>query len=319
MSRGTISQREGVLIRAEAPDGKTAFSEAVILPYFGTETLEQSVKYVKGLNSQFNQQTIQSIPDEMFATRFALESAKWLLASEVTDGISQNKLAVSYLLRPEKNAAVADLLSAQKNGYSTFKCKIGLHPFLEEKKLVQLLLSHLSIGSSLRLDANGGLNFKTAQEWLKLAEHSAIEFIEQPLEPTQRDELMKLTEVSSTRIALDETVATSNELIELSELGWKGIFVVKPSRLGNLEKFLNWRSQSPREIVYSSALETSVGTELGLKLASLDLNNSRAIGYGVGQWFIEDSLYIHPESPTLKAGLITNTQLQQIFASCSQL
>ena len=72
MSRGNISSREGVVVRIDQ-----SFGEAVIMDYFGTETLEQSISFLKSLPENIDQDILEEIPhcNTNYATRCAIEYA----------------------------------------------------------------------------------------------------------------------------------------------------------------------------------------------------------------------------------------------------
>lgn len=73
MSRGIIDFREGIILRLETVDS-IAYSEVVVLDYFKTESLEESLKILASLPAKINAQDLQLIPQDYLATRFAFEA-----------------------------------------------------------------------------------------------------------------------------------------------------------------------------------------------------------------------------------------------------
>lgn len=320
MSRGTIEARDGVLLQFVNAGRPTALAEIVLLPYFGTETLEQSLSELRrisssALNGELDS-ALQTIPEGCFATRYALQSGLAFASDPRLN--TRKEITLSYLL-PTGAAASESIHLAFALGYRTFKWKIGIAPVAEEQAVFRRIcaeLKHLSANeqaAKLRLDANGGLTLDTAREWIDACAESAVEFIEQPLRPEDVDGVFKLHELSPVPIALDESVATVSDLVRWSELGWGGLFVVKPSRLGDLNRFFHWREAAKRKIVYSSALETSVGMEIALRVAASDSYNAFAGGFGVSHWFIDDGLNVHPDQATLVATAAGLHELQAVW------
>ena len=54
------------------------------------------------------------------------------------------------------------------------------------------------------------------------------------------------------------------------------------------EEFLDWRESSRCPLIYSTALETAVGTANSLAIASSDSKNQYALGFGVQPFFGKD-------------------------------
>ncbi len=138
----------------------------------------------------------------------------------------------------------------------------------------------------LRLDANGGLSIAESRIWLKIADEcQIIEFIEQPLPPSQWLEMLQLSQDFTTGIALDESVANLRQIEECYQQGWRGIFVIKPAITGSIQGLRNLWGKYPLDLVFSSVLETNIGRKAALRLAQEYPKKERALGFGVQQWF----------------------------------
>jgi O-succinylbenzoate synthase len=100
-----------------------------------------------------------------------------------------------------------------------------------------------------------------------------VEFLEQPCwsprtegEIAQRrsdDVLRGLAADRPTPIALDESIASEADIERWLGAGWRGVFVVKPSLLGNLPDALQRLQAARADVVFSSALETAIGAPAG--------------------------------------------------------
>ncbi|PSB29736.1 o-succinylbenzoate synthase, partial [filamentous cyanobacterium Phorm 46] len=145
----------------------------------------------------------------------------------------------------------------------------------------------------LRLDANGGLNYSQAETWLKTCDNIleipdysvSIEFLEQPLPITQFDEMLALSAVYKTAIALDESVANLDRIQECYNQGWRGIFVIKPAICGSPSQLRKFCQSHNIDAVFSSVFETQIGRQAALNLATELSLNSRALGFGTDDWF----------------------------------
>ena len=201
-------------------------------------------------------------------------------------------------LLPAGETAVSVLQMLWKQGFRTFKWKIGVAAIEEELQVFQLLvkaMNDLVDGEKalLRLDANGGLNYSQAETWLQACDNVLeipdflvnIEFLEQPLPITQFDEMLALSAVYKTPIALDESVANLDRIQECYNQGWRGIFVIKPAICGSPSQLREFCQTHNIDAVFSSVFETQIGRQAALNLATELSLNSRALGFGTDDWF----------------------------------
>jgi len=183
-----------------------------------------------------------------------------------------------------------------EQGFRTFKWKIGVEAIATELELLEALAQALPKPAKLRLDANGGLSTAQATQWLQACDaviepsnrDVVLEYIEQPLPIAQFQAMQDLNQRYRTPIALDESVATLQQLQACYENGWRGIFVIKPAIVGSPSRLRQFYQHHPIDAVFSSAFETAIGRQAGLRLAASLGNPDRALGYGTTHWF-EDS------------------------------
>jgi O-succinylbenzoate synthase len=277
--------REGIIIRLEAEDGRIGWGEIAPLPEFGSETLSAAILFCQSLENPLSINSIFSIPEQFPACQFAFESALEDLSIENQSRELEPK-KYSYLL--PTGAAVFpcldDILAA--NQTNTYKWKIGVNSLKQELNLFEKLITRLPREIKLRLDANGGLSITDSRIWLKIADESKIiEFIEQPLPPSQWLEMLQLSQDFTTGIALDESVANLRQIEECYQQGWRGIFVIKPAITGSIQGLRNLWGKYPLDLVFSSVLETNIGRKSALRLAQEYPRKERALGFGVQQWF----------------------------------
>ena len=273
-SHGKWEVREGIILSLTDNLGKTHWGEIAPISWFGTETVTQALNYCHQLPTEITTETICSIPDSLPACQFGFESA---LARGAQNS---NHLTYSGLLSAGE-AALQQWGKLWEQGYRTFKWKIGVYPIAEELEIFAAF-NQISKPVKLRLDANGGLTYDEANLWLQKSDSSKlIEFIEQPLGLEQFEQMQTLSNLYNTAIALDESVATFNQLQACYQRGWRGIFVIKPSIVGYPSRLRQFCQTYNIDAVFSSAFETEIGRQAALNLAVELANPNRAVGFGI--------------------------------------
>jgi o-succinylbenzoate synthase len=320
-NHGYWHMRQGVILRLKDETGKVGWGEIAPISWFGSETLEQALDFCCQLPDEITDKTIFSIPDNLPACQFGFESATWEMGgwgdgemgrwgNEENHFITPNSslltpnfplltpnssLSRYSALLPAGEAALSQWKALWREGYRTFKWKIAVSPPAQELEIFTLLTQALPIGAKLRLDANGGLSYEEANLWLEACDDinansqlpSEIEFIEQPLSVGQFEGMLELSDRYNTAIALDESVATLNQLKSCFQQGWRGIFVIKPGIVGSPSRLREFCQQHEIDTVFSSVFETAIARFAALELAA-ELSRNRALGFGVKHWFEEE-------------------------------
>ncbi len=283
-SHGLWSVREGLLVGLQQ-ESVIGWGEVAPLPWFGTETLEEAITFCNQLPLSLKQSDIFGIPDTFPACQFGLGSA-WDALTHPSPRPSYEPQNVSGLL-PAGEQACSSWSFLWGKGHRTFKWKIGVMGLEPELQIFQRLVAELPERTNLRLDANGGLTLAETQRWLENCDHITrinIEYLEQPLPADQFDAMHQLSRESQTSLALDESVATLQQLKHYHELGWLGIMVVKPAIAGYPQALSAFIQSHSIDAVFSSVFETELGRNATLKLAQ-DCGNRRAVGFGVEHLF----------------------------------
>ncbi len=279
---GLWQVRRGIILRLSDRQ-QTSWGEIAPLEAFGSESFEQALQFCRSL-TEIDDHEISRIPAHLSACRFGLESA-W---EGLNDSVLAKKLACSNLL-PTGSAATQAWQLLWNQGARTFKWKIGVAPIQQELANFEELVTALPSQAQLRLDANGGLNWDDANLWLQRCDRYGVEFLEQPLPPNQFDAMLQLSHHYQTPIALDESVATLEQLERCYELGWRGIFVVKAAIAGSPSRLRSFCKNHEIDIVWSSVFETAIAQRyIQNYLIPSVSTQERAIGFGVNHWFDDD-------------------------------
>lgn len=302
-SRGLWTVREGILVRLDRADGRSGFGEIAPLESFGTESFAGALAWCAGIASQPDAAGLREsaagsrgTPCCAAAITAALEA---LEETPPSAGAAERSLPVACLL-PTGAVALDAAARAADRGFATLKLKIGAADFAAESKLVNRLAERMPPGAKLRLDANGGLDCRTAARWLAAAQDWPVEFVEQPLPPEAGHDLLALANDHATPLALDESARTADDVKRWRDRGWRGVFVIKPALAGVPDALLGEIAIEPEAFVFSSALETDVGLAAGLRLA-FAAGITRALGFGVGGFFPDDGLGGGVDRPRLSA------------------
>ncbi|HLO49752.1 MAG TPA: o-succinylbenzoate synthase [Kamptonema sp.] len=302
-SQGLWSIRQGIIIRLVDETGKFSLGEIAPISWLGSESFEQALDFCCQLPARLNDEIIFSIPKELPACQFGFESVgeniKKSMQNVFTPWGNKIKNYQYSGLLPSGAAALQVWQTLWNQGYRTFKWKIGVGEIQEEFKIFEQLTKAIFQMESLaflRLDANGGLSYANACKWLQVCDNIRvddrfklnIEFIEQPLPVNQFEVILELRDRYSTPIALDESVATLNQMQECYQQGWRGIFVIKPCIAGSPLELRQFCQTYKIDTVFSSVFETKIGKQYALNLAAELSSNDRALGFGVNHWFEDD-------------------------------
>ncbi|MBW4472070.1 MAG: o-succinylbenzoate synthase [Stenomitos rutilans HA7619-LM2] len=294
-SYGCWTLREGMIVQLVNEAGAIGWGEIAPIPWFGSETLEQAVAFCHQLPSELSNDLIFSIPDAFPSCQFAFESAWEEVKHPHQHSTSELYPTPHSVLLPTGEAALTAWKPLWEKGFRTFKWKIGVQTIATELELLHTLARCLPAATKLRLDANGGLSLDDAARWLETCDAIVddpslpvtLEYFEQPLAVSQFQAMQNLSHCYRTPIALDESVATLQQLQVCYENGWRGIIVIKPAIVGSPFQLRQFCQARPIDAVFSSAFETVIGRQAGLRLATALGNLDRAMGYGTNHWFEE--------------------------------
>jgi o-succinylbenzoate synthase len=285
-SHGLWAVRSGIIVRLiDRVSGRSAAGEIAPIDWFGSESLAEAIEWCQSIGDNLTTTQIHQIPDTLPACQFGCGSAAIAFDSPP---VNISTLPTLSALLPTGAAAIDAWQRLAAQGYSTFKWKIGVAPIAEEIAIWQQLMAVLPSSSKLRLDANGGLTYPQTVQWLEQCDREPrIEFIEQPLAPDLISATIDLNRTFSTPIALDESVATFAKLQAVYHQGWRGIYTIKPGIAGFPWRLAGFITEHQLDVVFSSVLETSVGRSNAFELAA-GLNLTRAMGFGVENWFEDE-------------------------------
>lgn len=298
-ARGSLRQREMVLLRVRDEDGVMGLGEAVPLSLRGGATLAQVARELEGFAEH------QEAGELSAPARCAVETALMDLrgrraGKEAGKGEGDEAVPCNATLvagPPEEVAAAAEHWA--QDGFTTFKLKLGTETvisrveqgFSRSRDVAQVRAVREALGSGvrIRIDANEAWDLERAKRTLAELDPLGIELAEQPV--AGLEEMAELAAATSIPLAADESVATVEEAERAAALGACAYTGIKLSKVGGPHAALEIADVLPAYV--TSALDGPVGIAAGAQVA-LSLAETN-----------------HPERLNLAQGLAT----QRLFAS----
>lgn len=288
-ARGTLMQREMVLLRLRTEEGLIGLGEAVPLSLRGGMNLTSVVGELEGIASLsgLEEQGLRAALERLSApARCAVSTALLDLAgrraaaadrppgarlsfgslSATKDyrGEDENgggAIACNATLVAGEPAAVADdALRWAAEGFSTFKMKLGIG---DDAGQVRAVREALGPGARIRVDANAAWDVERAKRTLAELEELEIELAEQPVETLE--EAAEVAATTSIPIAADESVESRAGAERAASLGACRLAAVKLSKVGGPEEAIAIAEVLPSYL--SSALDGPVGIAAAAQVA----------------------------------------------------
>ena len=255
--------RKSVVLRERSASGDYVYGEVAPTPCFPNQPALSQV--ITEANLWKNDIELPS-SNSLLPAISCMKSQIWQF-----ELASKTKLKQSILDNPD-----AELLSTK-----CIKKKIGLLPTKDEIFKVKDWLDNIPSNCKVRLDPNGSFSTPELMIWLdEFKDEDRIEFIEQPLPDSRREELFNLSHVSPVPLAIDETVVAMGGPRNASENGWNGFYVIKPTLLNDWTSVSNFVFEMPNHSVISTVFESPFGFEAILRMCKhshLDSGVSRDV------------------------------------------
>jgi o-succinylbenzoate synthase len=304
-SHGAWDVREGIIVRLTDASGSgtggIGFGEAAPIPWFGTETPDEAEAECRALGEWVDDARLDDVTPRCGCLRNALAAARAEVAAPVGAGEAAKPAGPDYLgvaaLLPARRAALAEIPAKADAGFRVFKWKVGVADVADELVLFDDVCAALPAGAKLRLDANGAWDRRKAERWLERCAERPVEFVEQPCFADSRegvaqqrraeDLLLGLAADFPTPLGLDESLIGEADVERWIDAGWPGIYVLKPSLIGDPGAVTSKLAKARAAVVFSSALETAVGARMALRAAFAWPGEPRALGFGVWPLFAD--------------------------------
>jgi len=261
-ARGSLEQRELVLLRLRAEDGLVGLGEAVPLSLRGGASIARVVGELELLGEleELSEARIEGgVPGLSAPARCAALTALADLRGRRAAVTGQSKRESGPAVRCNATlvagapaAVAAEALDWAAAGFSTFKLKLGAG---EDVAQVRAVREALGPEPRLRVDANAAWDVESATRILGELEELDIELAEQPV--ATLEESVRLAAATSIPIAGDESIESRSDAELAKALGACELAGIKLSKVGGPEEAIAIASVIPSYL--SSALDGPVG------------------------------------------------------------
>jgi O-succinylbenzoate synthase len=171
-------------------------------------------------------------------------------------------------------------------GVNTFKIKVG-NNLVEDLARVNAI-RQLRPNAKVRIDVNGLWSVAQAEEFLSSV--GEVEYVEQPC--ATLEELRELKARTSVKIVGDEILRKASNPFEIDLSGAIDFLMLKVQPLGGIKRAHALAEHHKLPIVVSSALESAVGINYGLMLASSFEEMNFDCGLGTGSLLAADVAHL---------------------------
>jgi O-succinylbenzoate synthase len=269
-SRGSLAQREMVLLRLGSDDGLTGLGEAVPMSLRGGASLARVVGELELLSelSELDEASLRGgIANLSAPSRCAALTALMDLRGRRAAGGGRSSPAAgepvhcnATLVAGEPAAVAEDALRWAAAGFSTFKLKLGVG---DDAGQVRAVREAVGPEARIRVDANAAWDVAAAKRTLRELEELDIELAEQPV--ATLEEAAEVAASTSIPIAGDESVENRADAERAVSLGACDLAGVKLSKVGGPEEAIEIAEVLPSYL--SSALDGPVGIAAAAQVA----------------------------------------------------
>jgi o-succinylbenzoate synthase len=269
-ARGSLAQREMVLLRLRSDDGLTGLGEAVPMSLRGGATLARVVGDLELLSelSELDEASLSGgIANLSAPARCAALTALMDLRGRQAAAGGRSSPAAgepvrcnATLVAGEPAAVAEDALRWAAEGFSTFKLKLGSG---DDAGQVRAVREAVGPRARIRVDANASWDVTAAKQMLRELEELDIELAEQPV--ATLEETAEVAAATSIPIAGDESVESRADAERAVALGACDLTGIKLSKVGGPEEAIAIAEVLPAYV--SSALDGPVGIAAAAQVA----------------------------------------------------
>jgi len=302
-SRGTLLKKHVFFIILYDTDNplRRGIGECSMFPGLSMDDVDNFEKKLSDIVNMINKgwfnfkTPLREWPSINFAIETALLDLKGggqriLYPSEFTNG--KDTILINGLVwMGSKEEMLKQIDEKISQGFHCLKLKIGAINFDDEYTLIQgIRLKFQSEVLEIRVDANGAFYPKEAIEKLKRLSDLDLHSIEQPILPSQIDDMAKLCKISPLPIALDEELIGKYPLENkrrLLQIIKPQFIVLKPGLLGGIASCEEWITIANEMNIgwwVTSSLETNIGLN-AIAQWTYTLNNPMHQGLSTGLLF----------------------------------
>ena len=254
MSGVRLTHGEALLVRIEAANGAIGWGEASSAPTMTGDTLAGMTSVVKQTLSPLLEhqdalqraalvrRCTQALRDN-FSAVAAVDMALLdllgrhfgLPVCELLGGALRTQMQTMGILGGKTVAEdVAEAQARYREGYRFFKLKAGVKPIADDIRLALELRAALGPGVKLCADANMGLTFDAAREFVTAVAGADWFFLEQPFAKPDLARAAELARLSPVAIGADEGIGSTADIVAHFRAGAASGVALKTIKLGGV-------------------------------------------------------------------------------------
>ncbi len=302
-ANGTMTHREGLLLRLETASGAVGLGEASPHPTAGPGAAQELDALLARVGPQFIGADVKCLPelDVTPPLACAIDTAALdLLAKERGVSVAallsehpQPSVAVNATVGVEQDDEAADeARAARRGGFGCVKLKVGMGGSInEERHRVAAVRRAIGPDVQLRLDANGAWSPEQAIATIEALEEFRLEFVEQPVAAGDLEGMRSVRQAVHTLIAADESITSLDAARRVIEMDAAQVIVVKPMVVGGLraaKQIVDHARSAGAATVITTAIDAGVGTAATLHLAAALPEDNLACGLATGSLLADD-------------------------------
>ena len=228
------------------------------------------------------------------------EAATWLRAAATVACSGhpeplRDRIAVNGIIPAIGPGEVAQRVA--ESGCRTLKVKVAAPGENLDDDVARVATVRAALpGGAIRVDANGAWTPDQAEEAIRELAQFGLEYVEQPCASVEELAELRRRLDGVVAIAADESIRRAADPLRVRALDAADVVVLKVQPLGGAVTCLNLAEQLGLPVVVSSAVETSVGLEAGLRLAAALPELPFACGLETGRLLACD-VTAHPLQP----------------------
>jgi L-Ala-D/L-Glu epimerase len=296
-ARGVVTGRDSWVVRLRDADGHEGFGEIALDPGASSESLAKLARLVRDAVELLARGRRPSELSRPITAGF--EEAREQLEAFAEAGRlpdSGSSVAVNATVGaagPKRSAETAGWAVAM--GFTCLKLKVGAETTVELRERIAAVRSAVGPATQIRLDVNAAWDLAGAVERLTALADLDLEYVEQPLAPSDLAGHAALRRATVVPIGLDESADSEAAVARILAAGAADVLVVKPSRVGGpkvVRTIAAGAAAAGVPVVVSSFFETGIGLYGSLRAAAAlpIVGRERAHGLATADLLVHDLL-----------------------------
>ena len=291
VATGQHDQLENSLFTIELKDGTKGYGEAAVATHITGETIEQTLKNLKGIALWIKEKSIEDylnisvqLHERLALNQSAVAAVEMAIFDALTRylriplwrlwGSTPKRLHTDItLVISDLEETKACVKAFKAKGFRAFKIKIGRDMDMDFKRVVAV--DKLAPRAQIILDANQGYSAQETLQFLRRLRKAGIvpDLIEQPVSRADWEGLKQVTRESKVCVCADESASSLPEVIRIIKEKAAGAINVKLMKTGLV------RTLEISRLARAAGVKLMIG---GMMESNLAMTTSAHLAAGLG-------------------------------------